>query len=201
MTRSRDEIELDLPFHVNGTVDPATRADIDAWLAEDALLNAEQTALAEIRAAMQAEDIRSPSDFGLARLMRDIDRAAPALPATGTVAAAPRRAWVWQAVAAVAVAGFVAQAFWPRPADTPAPGGYQMASATMPGALGVSFAADAPESAIRDLLLSQGLEIVAGPSAMGFYRLDRVDGGDLNAAADALRAAEPVVESVENAQH
>ena len=196
MTRTRDAIELDLPFHVNGTLDPAQSAEIEAWLAEDAQLDAERAALAAIRDGMQAQDIRSPGDLGLARLMRDVGHEA----AASAPPAGPRRTWVWQAVAAIAVAGFVTQAFWPGAPRAPE-GDYRMASAVMPGGLVVAFLPDATESAIRDLLLSAGLEIVSGPSALGFYRLAGVEGGDLTAAAEALRAATTVVESVQNAQN
>ena len=77
--------------------------------------------------------------------------------------------------------------------------GYTLASAAAPGALVVGFAPDATEERIRSLLVGQDLEIVAGPSALGLYRLDVRDGGDLTAVTAALRAATAIVESVENA--
>ncbi len=197
MTRNRDEIELDLAFHVNGTLSAAERAEIDAWLAEDALLAAEREALAVIRDEMQAEEIRSPGEFGLARLMRDVGRqgaGAPSVPQR-----APSQVWMWQAAAAVAVVGLLAQAFFLRDGSGGADGGYVMAGAAQPGALVVSFAPDTREDVLRNLLVGLDLEIVAGPSALGLYRLDVIEGGDLTAAAATLRAAGSIVESVENA--
>ncbi|WP_127109242.1 hypothetical protein [Pararhodobacter zhoushanensis] len=195
MTRSPEEIALDLPFLINGTLSEADKAEIESLMAEDALLAAEHDALAAIRSEMQAEEIRSPGAFGLARLMRDVGRESEATVPTR----APSRSWMWQAVAAVAVVGLLAQTFYQR--DTgESETRYALASADMPGALVVSFAPDATEETIRMLLVGQDLEIVAGPSALGLYRLDVVDGGDLTAAAAALRRAPQIVESVENVE-
>jgi len=198
MTRSRSEIELDLPFVVNGTLSARDRAEIEALMAEDALLAAEHDALAAIRAGMQAEDIRSPGDFGLARLMRDATREGTA---SAAPARAPARSRMWQAAAAVAVVGLLAQTFYLRDTGAPGPEGYRLAGAGAPGALVVSFVPEATEAGIRGLLLDADLEIVAGPSALGLYRLDVVEGGDLSAAAQALRAARDIVETVENAEN
>ncbi|MCA2012989.1 hypothetical protein [Pararhodobacter sp. CCB-MM2] len=207
MTRSREEMELDLPFLVNGTLSDAERAELEFLLAEDPQLAAERDALAVIRAEMQAEDIGSPGEFGLARLMRDVDRetaAAPVAPAS-TVARFPGRNRMWQAVAAVAVIGLVAQAYFVRPPANVeinvAPAGYVMAGAESAGALLVAFRPGATEAQIRDLLLRAELEIVAGPSSLGLYRLDVLDGAALDAAARSLRAADDIVESVENVQN
>ncbi|MCB1389989.1 MAG: hypothetical protein KDK12_12740 [Rhodobacteraceae bacterium] len=202
MTRSRDEMELDLAFLVNGTLSEAEMAEMEALLAEDALLAAERDALATIRAEMQAEEVRSPGEFGLARLLRDVGRetAAPAEERSNVVPMRSRT-WMWQAAAAVAVLALVTQTFLPRGTGAPDGGGYVLAGADQPGALVVSFAPGATEGRIRDLLLGAELEIVAGPSALGLYRLDVSEGGDLTAAADALRAAGDIVESVENAQN
>jgi hypothetical protein len=125
---------------------------------------------------------------------------------------ATRRPWLWQAVAAVAVAGFLGQTFWTQIlASRPGvPGGFQMAGAPAVappapppaaiaapgGVLSVAFAPDATEAAIRALLLEQGLEIVAGPSALGLYVL-RAD--DPEAARAALLAATGLVESADPA--
>lgn len=214
MSTNRDELELLLPFHVNGTLTPEERAEVEAWLAQDDAARAEAEGLAAIRADMQAEDVTSPGEFGLARLMRDVGRDQAA--GGGAPPQATRRPWLWQAVAAVAVAGFLGQTFWTQVMATRpgVPGGFQMAGApavvtpapTPPaiplaaapapadGLLTVAFAPDATEGAIRELLLLQGLEIVAGPSALGLYTLRAPDP---EAARTALEAAAGLVESVE----
>lgn len=216
MSTPRDELELLLPFHVNGTLTPEEKAEVEAWLAQDDAARAEAEGLAAIRADMQAEDVTSPGDFGLARLMRDVGREQAA--GGGAPPQATQRPWLWQAVAAFAVAGFLGQTFWTQVMATRpgVPGGFQMAGApavvtpvpappAIPlaaaptpagGLLTVAFAPDATESAIRELLLAQGLEIVAGPSALGLYTL-RAD--DPVAAQAALQAATALVESAETA--
>jgi hypothetical protein len=218
MTKTRDEMMLDLPFHANGTLSEAERAEIDAWLAEDALARAEAADLAAMRDEMQAEEVRSPGEFGLVRLMRDVGRE-QAAPVATPVASRP---WIWQAVAAVAMVGLIGQALLPGapgpgaapevvasapadlgPADLPPddlaaapPPAFEMAGVGPDGpTLTVAFAPDATEAALRDLLLAEGIEIVAGPSALGLYQL-RAD--DLGAAQAAL-AASPLVASVEAA--
>lgn len=204
MTRTREEIEQELAFLVNGTLSEAEAAEIEEFLSEDAQMTAERDALAAIRAGMQAEDIRSPGEFGLARLLRDAGRetAAPVQDTTKVVALRSRT-WMWQAAAAVAVLALLTQTFLPRDAGVPASGGggYVLAGAAEPGALVVGFAPGATEARIREVLLSADLEIVAGPSALGLYRLDVLEGGDLSTAAAALQAAGDIVESVENAEN
>lgn len=202
MTRARDEMELDLAFLVNGTLSDAEAAEMEALLAEDALLAAERDALATIRAEMQAEEVRSPGEFGLARLLRDVGRdGGGAVEVPSNVVPLRSRTWMWQAAAAVAVVALLAQTFLPHGAGTPQGGGYVLAGAEEPGALVVSFAPGATEERIRGLLQGADLEIVAGPTALGLYRLDVIDGGDLASATAALRAAGDIVESVENAEN
>jgi anti-sigma factor RsiW len=203
MSPSRDELELRLPFHVNGTLSEDEAREVEAWLAQDDAARAEAEGLAAIRAGMQAEDVRSPGEFGFARLMREVGREAAApVPASGVSSvAAPaaansaRRPWLWQAVAAVAVAALVGQVLIDRPG---APGaGFELAGAPPAAevagpALVVAFAPGATEAEIRALLLDAGSEIVAGPSALGLYRLAS---DDPEAALAVLRGA-TIIESV-----
>ena len=204
------ERELLLPFHVNGTLTPDEAAEVQAWLAEDDAALAEAEALAAIRAEMQAEEVRSPGEFGLARLMRDVAREQAAMAAAPAPAPQQRKPWLWQAVAAVALAAFVGQTFVStqrgaelRQATTNGldaaarfglASGREAPAAAVPGpVLVVAFAPTATEAEIRALLLAAGVEIVAGPSSLGLYRLG---GGD---AAEALAVLEgaAIVESVQ----
>lgn len=203
MTRARDEIELLLPFQVNGTLTGQEAAEVEAWLARDADLAEEAEALAAIRADMQAEAVQGPGEFGLARLMRDVARDEAVGTNPPPLAQARHRPWLWQAVAAVAMTAFLGQYIvtWQQSQSAR---GFTMASgptsvlparAAAAPMLTVAFAPSATEGEIRALLLSLGLEIVSGPSALGLYR---VAGEDLGAAREALAAAPAIVESVEN---
>jgi len=194
MTRARDDIENDLAFHVNGTLSATESAEVEAWLADDDALRDEYDALARIRASMQAEEVRSPGEFGLARLMRDAARDA-------TPVAAPKaqnRTWMWQVAAAVAVVGLLGQGLLLRGSDE---GGYQMASAPVAGDLTVAFEPGATEERIRHLLQGLNVEIVAGPSALGFYRLEVLEGGEMSAVMTGLQGATGIIESVEDAEY
>lgn len=191
MTRTRDEIELDLAFSVNGTLTAREQAEIDDWLARDALLRAEHDALAQIRQGMQADDIRSPGEFGLARLMREVGR-----DAAGAAPPAGGRPWIWQLAAAVALVALLAQTLLQ---DAPEGVGYELAGAAPPASITVSFVPDATEDQIRTLLVTHGIEIVAGPSALGFYDLAVPDPEQRADAIGALRSASGIIESIENA--
>jgi len=195
MTRTRDEIELDLPFAVNGSLTDAEMADFNALLEDDDLLRAEFDAMSVIRSEMQDDDVRSPGDFGLARLLRGVEREGSAIGAP----VAPNRTWMWQLAAAVAMVAFLAQALFLGGDDT---GGYQLAGidTAVDADLVVTFAPDATEEQIRTLLVGLNAEIVAGPSALGFYQIDLIDDVETIAAAETLRAATGIVESVEDAQ-
>ena len=180
---TRDEIQALLPFHVNGSLTGAEAADVAEALAGDAALRQEAAALVALRQAMQETPVQSPGEFGLARLMRAVEREAPA----------PRRPLLWQAVAAVAVAAALGQAIWFGMAgngpDVTLAGDGEAAGLT------VAFVPEASMQAVADLLAAQGLRVVDGPSALGLWR---VTGDDLAAAAAALGAS-PLVEDVQEA--
>ncbi|MEL6167935.1 MAG: hypothetical protein AAFR35_04545 [Pseudomonadota bacterium] len=180
------EIEELLVFYVGGTLDPIETARMEAAIAADPALELQVATLRALREASE-ETAQSPGEFGLARLMRDVETdSAPR--------AAMPRTRIWQAVAGIAVAAFLAQAVL----VTQSSDEVTLAGEDVSGDLIVAFAPDATEGAIRDLLVSEGLIIVDGPSALGLYVLELPDGADPTAATDAL-VASGLVESVEDA--
>jgi len=182
----REEIEALLPFYANGTLSDPERAAVEAALAEDPALELELAALRAMRDTLQAEAPRSPGEFGLARLMRDVEREAqPARP----------RSHFWQIAAAVALAAFLGQSLYllgQRDA------GYELAGEAR-DTISVAFAPAASEAEMRALLQSLGLEIVGGPSALGLY--DVAAPGRAVSAQDveALRASH-LVEAADRAE-
>ncbi|MFN3954349.1 MAG: hypothetical protein ACK4LQ_07820 [Pararhodobacter sp.] len=213
MTLSRQEIEELLVLHVNGTTTPEETAEIDTWLARDPVLAAEREALAQMRQTLRDEPLQSPGEFGLARLLRDVEREARQAPVATTPTAAandaangaandnaPRRmlagARLWQIAAVLALALFAGQTAWMLRDSGPR---YELVGAAEGPVAVVAFTPEASEAAIRALLLDLDLEIVAGPSALGLYRLRAASPEALPAALDALRAATAVVESAEAA--
>ena len=182
---TRQDIIENLPFLANETLTGAERAEAEAAVAEDAGLRAELEALRAMRRTMQDEELSSPGEFGLARLMRGVadDAAAPAPQA---------RPWMWQAAAAVLLAVVLGQGF--LMSRQPEPGGYQLAGAPAPDFV-VAVQPDAAESGLRALLLEAGVEITAGPTALGLYELSLT--GDVAANdAHAILTASALLESV-----
>jgi hypothetical protein len=198
-----------LAFRANGTLEGEDLATVEAALEADADLRAELAALTAIRATMQAEEVQSPGDFGLARLMRGVDaeRAIPAPVAANDNVVPLMRLRIWQVAAAVVLAvglGFNLPQFGPSTepaqlseAEPAAAEGFSLASGgASAAAFTVVFRPDATELDIRLLLLDAGLEIVSGPSALGLYGVGLVESGTSDAARAALLASD-IVEDVQ----
>ncbi len=191
---TRQEIEELLPFYANGTLDGDERAKVETALAEEADLRAELEVLVALRETMQAEEMQSPGELGLARLMRDLDREAqPAIAPAGADNVVPlRRLRVWQIAAAVVLALGVAQSAYLIQSGDNAPA-FELASGEempLPAAFTVGFAPDATEAEIRAVLTEAQLQIVAGPSTLGLYDLAPWDGADPDAAEAVLAEAD-----------
>lgn len=196
MTLSREEAEQLLPFLANGTLEGDELIAMQEAVAQDPSLAAELSALRAIRQTMQSEEIgTTPGEFGLARLMRDVGKEEqPASIAPQAVT----RSRIWQIAAALLMAVVIGQAVL-LSGTGDSGGGFELAGAG--GAdLTVAFAPDAPEAAIRTLLLDAGVEIIGGPSALGLYQLQLLEGASLDEAEGLLRAAGDIVESVDRAQ-
>ena len=193
MSLDRKEIEALLVFLANDTLEGEERAEVEAAVAADPRLQTELEALKRIRAEMQADQLaHSPGEFGLARLMRDIDRDAAAPVQTAQVL----RPRVWQAVAAAAVALLVVQGIWGGAG--PDVGGDDIVLAGgAEGDIRVTFSGNATEAEIRALLLELNLVIVDGPSAIGVYTLDAPDDATRDAALQRLQSETALVDSAE----
>ena len=201
-----ERIQELLPFRANGTLDGEELAAVEAALAEDADLRGELAALEAIRQTMQAEEAQSPGDFGLARLMREVEAEgrAPASVAANENVVPLSRLRLWQAAAAVVLAvsiGFSLPRTGPdtgpeavavRDAAPEAGGGYSLASGGDAADFTVAFSPDATELDIRVLLLDARVEIVSGPSALGLYGLGLLDSDAEDATLEILTAADIV---------
>ena len=123
-------------------------------------------------------DDHSPGAFGLARLQRAI--AAEAAPA--------RRYWRPAAAAALAATVATLGLFVLKSGPDAGQDRYTQASGEVSKRLlTVTFRPDATESAISDLLLTNNLVIVDGPSALGLYRVQFDEGSDARAIMAVLK--------------
>jgi len=208
---TRDDLNALLPFHANGTLAGAELAALEAALENDADLRTELAALRAIRETLQGEDVQSPGELGLARLMRDVEaetRIDMAPPAANDNVVPLARLRIWQVAAAVVLAVGLGVNMLPdmgsapdmesAMSDAPGPAAEQGFALASGGAsdFTVIFAPDATEAQIRSLLLEAGVEITGGPSALGLYRLGLLESGSDDAARSIL-AASGIIEEVQ----
>jgi len=196
---TRDEIEALLPFLANDTLEGEERATVLTSVEADPALAAELAALTAMRRSMQTEAFEtSPGELGLARLMRDIDREEVKAPEVPDNVVPLSRLRIWQ-IAAVVVMGLgIGQAVFVN--TVPAPDSqFELASGGgSEAAFRVIFAPDTTEEELRRLILDAGLEIVGGPSSLGFYDLAPLDGeAGLDEARAALTSAGPIIDTLE----
>ena len=187
----RQYIEELLPFWVNDTLSADERAEVESAMQSDAELRADAGFLRTLQDKIR-EDVPgySPGEFGLARLMRDID-AAPQ-----TVAPGKPRTAMFAGLAAAAIA--LAMVSLPSFQSVQQPVFEQASGDAGDVVLTVSFQPDLTEERLAATLLEHGLVIVDGPSALGLYRLVPVEGeADVAALARKLRAKTGIFESVD----
>ncbi len=179
-----DDITRQLADLRAGRLSATEAAELEARLAGDPALAAWQRLDGAIADSFDAP---SPGAFGWARLAREIEAQPVA-----------RRFSGWHLAATAAAAALAAVLAWQvivPSAD--APDGFVTASGETGAAdLRVSFVPQTTEAEMRAALAAIGARIVDGPGALGLYALDLPEGSDSAAAAETLRAARGVVESV-----
>lgn len=199
---SRSEAESLLVFLANETLQGDERAAVEAFVQEDAGLAAELEALREMHRNLQNEQPeRTPGEFGLARLMRDID-AEDASSVTHVVANRPAAPSIWKIAAVVLLGLFAAQSAFVYLQEGQGGPDVQLASgqdAVLPEGptLRVGFENTAALSEIASLLLDLDLRIVDGPSAIGFYTLEARDMTSRAQAIGVLKDRPDLVDIVE----
>lgn len=195
--KKRRELEELLPFFANGTLEGAELAEVETAIAQDADLAWELEHLQLIRADVKDRVVaQTPGEFGLSRLMRDID--AETVQPVQKAANTNSRIWQFAAAAAIAVLAVQTTVMYNTP-DAP---GYELASGGSGvghdgPVLTVAFRETATEGEIRALLTSLDLEIVGGPSALGLYTIGALDEASAESALTELTAANTLVESAE----
>jgi len=193
-TKDRD-LDLLLPWYVNGTLNAEEQKQVEAYLERSSHARDEVELLRALRQQVKDEKIEnSPGELGLQRLKREIkqeqaesgDRMAGK---TLTVASFWRPLAIAACLAVVIQAGIMVGL----------PGGdgdVKIAvGPSAPAEIQVTFAPDATEQDIREVLQSAGASIAEGPTALGVYglRLESDDDAAIEEALATLRASGDVV--------
>jgi len=196
-----DDLDLLLPWYVNGTLSAEERRQVEAHLERSSHARDEVDLLRALRQQVKDEAVEnSPGELGLQRLKREIKQADQA-PAGGDRMAGRTItiASFWRPLAAAACLVVLVQAGVMVGLRTGSidPDTVGIASGTtglIEPQLQVTFAPDATEADIRELLQSAGASIADGPTALVIYkpRLDTAT-ASIDEALTTLRANGDVV--------
>ncbi|MDR7031400.1 anti-sigma factor [Mesorhizobium sp. BE184] len=178
----RDEMEALLPFYLNGTLDGAELADLEAWLATDpAAAAALEEAEAEFSGTIASnEAVRPPAD-AFARFAKQLDaetgrerKASSSAPSVVTrlwngFRAVPA-SFAWAAAAALLAFVVVQQVAAPNSGPGFEVAGAENDLAKLPFAL-VKFKPDARMADVVTFMGNNGLKIASGPTVDGIFRI------------------------------
>jgi len=189
------EIQSLLPFYANGTLSKDESLAVDQSLAADATLRHELDALRAIRNDLQNTPFeQSPGEFGFARLTRALAAETQEAPQQTSKT---NNIFQYGMVACLfaALGVFIGTSNQPVGLDSPAL--YEAASGAEGDVLRIHFTETATAASISELLLSLNLEIVAGPSALGFYDVAPFSGPLDEETQNALASNLDIIETVE----
>lgn len=180
-----------LPWRVNGTLDEAEAALLDAHLAECAECRADLAAETALRAAvagMPVPELAERTPPGPRPLETKLR------PATRRRVLARPVPLGWALAGPVAAAAAVTLFLALPPSGQTADDGYRLLGSDDPvaGNVIVMFAPEATERELRAALEQVGGRIVDGPTASGAYVV-RVGAAERPAALERLRSASPVI--------
>ncbi|PSL17576.1 hypothetical protein [Shimia abyssi] len=191
---SREEIQTLLPFMANGSLDEQDREVIEIWLESDLLLQDELTDLQRLRDAFRATEISSPGQTGLNRLLSEVGEVEPKVTekrSFGHLSSLRFKANKAQWVVALLICTLMVHfGIWMYLRDGAR---VELASSTETANLIIAFHPKVTEEKMRFVLLELDLQMVAGPSSLGLYRLYSKEP---EAALHILKGYTTVVESV-----
>lgn len=195
---SKDIQEL-LPFYVNGTLDSDEKALVEQAIKNTPSLKDEIAFLEQLRGEVKNIEFgSSPGELGLKRLQKSLAEERlkndPIVRAQRKIS--KEQNWGWRAAAIAACLLLILQTLITtmphKPGDLSAAGGPAI-TRTNGDIISVTFAPNAREENIRNLLLSINASIVDGPSALGVYKLSVSK--DPAVALEKLRAHSTLIES------
>lgn len=193
----RDEaLDLLLPWYVNGTLAGDERRQVEAYLERSSHARDEVELLRALRQQVKDEAVESsPGELGLQRLKRQMKQEA-AQPQDRMAGRTITVASFWRplAVAACLVVMVQAGIMVGLGGFGTTDGGVTTATGGSPAVLQVTFAPEATEQQIRDVLQQAGASIADGPTALGVYNLRLVGAeASVDEALATLRASGDVV--------
>ena len=209
--REHDSLSELLPLAVGGALSEGQRLQLDAHLAQCETCRTELALLRNVQAQLAARDVAAaPPDVEARSIERvlarvEVERARAAAPPrwqrwlqTWTQWPAPARWLVAGQAALVAVLMLLLVPVWL--AQVVAPSFETATGPSTPAAAGprarVAWRSDANAAALRELLTALNANVVAGPSAAGFYTVEFGRGAPPDALA-RLRARNDLVQWAE----
>ena len=174
----------------NQKTTPEENMEVEAMLENNPQAAIELESIISIKRSLRESDDATPGEFGLARLMRDLDREGEQNDRRSKV----NRFYAVAAVLLVALGGIAVFRY-----QSAQPGSSQYVSAAGPtsGDIQLRFNASAKQAVINQILQENGSQIVSGPSAVGAYRIRVQAGRDIDVVVATLRARADVFEFVE----
>jgi hypothetical protein len=188
MSDKTAEIELLLPFYVNGTLSAAENLQVEQALAAKPELADEVLFLQQLQQNIkeQPQKENSPGEMGLQRLQHHLKHHKTVKTNVNT--------WRYAAIAAslLLLVQTTVTLISPTP-DIFIPAGDGLSGADKAELIiNVTFSPTATEAEIRALLIRLDATIIDGPSALGLYRI--APGMAASKALEALKS-EPIIES------
>lgn len=149
-----------LPWYVNGTLGADERRQVESHIGQCDRCQQEVAWLRSLRKHIKADGIQDPGELGLQRLLREVRVEKPT-----------SRQW-WRPAMAAAMAIIVIQFAVIINAHRPPSGIVPLSGPELAGVVvQIKFAPSATEAQIRGLLQKVHADMIAGPSALGIYRL------------------------------
>lgn len=163
MTDTIQHPEELLPFYLNNTLSDTERQQVESHIASCDYCQHELTLLRTMQSVSRQQDDSVAQEFSWQRLKRDIKKHGQR--------SQPNNQWWKQAMATAAAIVIMVQAGFIFKMDSHQDGYSQAGQRDNSAIVQLKFNPNVREEQMRKILLEQDAEIIAGPSALGIYRV------------------------------